>query len=286
MTRLDTGLLERRADAHPVELDLKPLQSSVRLEVGAFDQTLDSLSTDSETPRETLDREGRLHLRQPHRSSRLTAAGLGSAGERPGHLTLELLKALTCERRHEANPCTPRARLQLLRRLEVDLVKSDQGWAAGKLGRESLDLSPHCGQIRPRVRCGTVDDVHQHPRALDVTQEPESETRSSRRTLDQAGYVRQHNRPLFHLHHPELRVERGERIGGHLWLRRRERAKKRRLACVGRPDMPDVGDELQVEHHRPLLPLAPWFRIIRRAAGGALEAHVATAAHATAHDLV
>ena len=54
-------------------------------------------------------------------------------------------------------------------------------------------------------------------------------------------------------HHPEVRLERRERVVGDLGLGRRDGGDQRRLADVGEPDEGDVGEELELEPQPALL---------------------------------
>src|SRR5439155_15454106 len=65
---------------------------------------------------------------------------------------------------------------------------------------------------------------------------------------------------------PERGLDRREGIVADLWTRPREAAKQRRLARVGSPDDPEVGEQLQPELERRLLARKPELGEARRLA--------------------
>ena len=84
---------------------------------------------------------------------------------------------------------------------------------------------------------------------------------------------------------PEHRLERRERIVGDLRMRARQPRQQRRLAGVGKPDQPDVGEQLQLERDPGLLAREPALGEPRRLVRRAREALVAPAARtAPRHD--
>ena len=104
--------------------------------------------------------------------------------------------------------------------------------------------------IRSRLfeqRRAGVEQVHDHARALDVTQEAVAEPRALARALDQSRDVRDDEAALAGLRDAELRHERRERIGRHARARGREAAQQRRLARVREADETDVGQQLERE---------------------------------------
>jgi hypothetical protein len=73
--------------------------------------------------------------------------------------------------------------------------------------------------------------------------------------LDQPGDVGDRRAPLVlvaEIHDPEVRLERRERVVRDLPGGRGQRGEERRLARVGQPHQPDVGDETELEPE-PLL---------------------------------
>ena len=63
--------------------------------------------------------------------------------------------------------------------------------------------------------------------------------------LDQAGDVGQHDLAVVELDRAQHRLQRRERIVGDLRIRPRQPRQQRGLAGVGKPDQPDVGEQLQ-----------------------------------------
>ena len=68
-----------------------------------------------------------------------------------------------------------------------------------------------------------IDQVDQHPAALDMAEEAVAEPGALVRALDQAGNVGQHELAPVHRHHAEAGVKRRERIVGDLRLGRAHR---------------------------------------------------------------
>ena len=130
-----------------------------------------------------------------------------------------------------------------------------------------------------------VEHVHEQPRALDVREEVVAEAGAAARALDQPGDVGDHELAVVGLERAEHRLERRERIGRDLRLRARDPGEQRRLARVREPDEPDVGEQLELELDRALLPRQAALGQPRGLAHGRLEALVAAAAGAAARDV-
>ncbi len=126
-----------------------------------------------------------------------------------------------------------------------------------------------------------VDQVEQRPAALDMAEEARTEARAFVRALDQAGNVGHHELALADPHHAQPGMQRRERIIGDLGPRIAVRRQERRLAGVGQPDQPDVGDQLQPQPDIALLARPALVGAARRAVGRGLEMQVAVAAVAT-----
>ena len=99
-----------------------------------------------------------------------------------------------------------------------------------------------------------VDDVHEHPRALEMREELVAEPDALARALDQPGHVGDDELPpVGGLDRPEHRRERRERILGDLRPRVRDPRQERRLAGVREPDERGVGEELEAKLDLPFL---------------------------------
>jgi hypothetical protein len=98
---------------------------------------------------------------------------------------------------------------------------------------------------RVGVLPGDLDHVEEHSAALHVRQELVPQPGPLRRSLDQAGDVRKHQLTILGLEGAEHRLDRGERVVGHLRGRARQPSQERGLAGVGQAHEPRVGKELQ-----------------------------------------
>jgi hypothetical protein len=115
--------------------------------------------------------------------------------------------------------------------------------------------------------------------AFEVAEELEAESGPVTGTLDETGDVSQHQRvATLQLGDTEVRMERRERVGGDLRLRARECRQQRRLATVGQPDEPDVGDEAQLEVQVTFLSGIAQLAGSGRLPGGGGEAGIAATA--------
>ena len=75
--------------------------------------------------------------------------------------------------------------------------------------------------------------MHEHPRALEVSEELVAEPNALARALDQAGHIGDDELALVRgFHRPEHRRERRERVLGDFRAGVRDSRQKRRLACV------------------------------------------------------
>ena len=82
-----------------------------------------------------------------------------------------------------------------------------------------------------------IDEVAQHPGALDVTEELVAESATLARALDESGDVGHHEfRGVIHAHDAEVRFESGERVVRDLRLRGRHGGDERALPRVREPD--------------------------------------------------
>ena len=96
--------------------------------------------------------------------------------------------------------------------------------------------------------------MHEHPRALEVSEELVAEPDALARALDQPGHVGDDElAPVRGLHRPEHRRERRERVFGDLRPGVRDSRQERRLARVRETHERGVGEELEAELDLPLL---------------------------------
>jgi hypothetical protein len=124
--------------------------------------------------------------------------------------------------------------------------------------------------------------MQQHAAALDMAEEARAEPGPLVRAGDQAGDVGQHEIHLPRAHHAEVRVQRGERVIRDLRPGGGDGSEERRLARVGQPDQPGVGDQLQPKPDRQLLARLAGVGVPRRLVRRALEVRIAEAAVAAA----
>jgi hypothetical protein len=112
-----------------------------------------------------------------------------------------------------------------------------------------------------------------------VAQELVAEPRAFGGALDEPRDVRDHEaRVAFDAHHAERRVERRERIVGHLRARARDRADEGGFAGVRQAEQPDVGQHAQLERELAALAGLAARELAWRAVGARLEMQVAEAA--------
>ena len=90
-----------------------------------------------------------------------------------------------------------------------------------------------------------------------MPQEAVAQARAVAGPLDQPREVGDHEAPVAALHDSEHRAQGGEGVGADRRPRARNPAQQRRLAGVGKPDQPHVGEQLEREVQLPLLAAAP-----------------------------
>src|SRR5690606_3552515 len=123
------------------------------------------------------------------------------------------------------------------------------------------------------------DDEEEDGVALDVLEEADAEATPLARALDDAGDVRHHERAVVtEVDHPEVRLERRERVVRDLRLRGRERRDQRALPRVRETDESDVGEELELEGDVALFAGLAGLGVLRGLARSALEVDVPEAA--------
>ena len=127
--------------------------------------------------------------------------------------------------------------------------------------------------------------MQQHARALDMAEEAVADADALVRALDQAGNVGQHELARVDADDAEIGVQGGEGIVGDLGLGRRHRREEGRLAGIGQPDQPGVGDQLEPQPDGHLLAGQAGVGASRRLVGRGLEMLVAEAAIAALGEL-
>ena len=122
----------------------------------------------------------------------------------------------------------------------------------GAVGRQlRVDRAPTLVGVAFR----RVDNVQQEPRALEMREELVAEADALARAFDQSRHVGDDELPTVRrLDRAEHRRERRERIVGDLRPRVRDARQQRRLARVRQPDERGVGEQLQAQFDRALLP--------------------------------
>ena len=163
----------------------------------------------------------------------------------------------------------------------VDLVQRQQLRLLGEAVPEHRQLAVDQLAVGEWVVPRHVQDVHEHTRALDVPQELMPKANALTSALDEPRHVRRDERVVAELDDAELRLERGERVGRHLRVRRRPRAQQRRFARVRQPDEADIRKQLQFQEQAAALAGHAPLCEARCAPGGGGEALVAPAAAAT-----
>ena len=94
------------------------------------------------------------------------------------------------------------------------------------------------------------------------------------RSLDQPRQVRHHELPPARRRHPQVRLQRRERIRRHPRPRRAQLPQQRRLPRVRQPHQPDVRHQLQLQPQPRMLPRLPLLRRPRRLVHRTLEVRV------------
>ena len=136
-----------------------------------------------------------------------------------------------------------------------------------------------------RVERRDVDQMQEHARALQVLQEADAETGAVRRTLDETRDVRHDEASAGSRgHHPEIRVQRGERVIGDFRPRRRNRADQCRFAGIRQTEQAHIRNQLQFQCELALFARQSEARFARSAVGARLEARVAPPAFAALGD--
>ena len=121
--------------------------------------------------------------------------------------------------------------------------------------------------------------MQQQPRALQVPQEAVPQPGALGCPADQPRHVCHHEAaPVFHAHHAQIGVQRGERIVGHLRTGIGDLRDEGGLARVGHAQQAHVGQHLQLQLQPTLLARPARRGLARCPVGAALEMQVAQAA--------
>ena len=124
--------------------------------------------------------------------------------------------------------------------------------------------------------------MQQQPRALQVPQEAVPQPGALGCPADQTRHVGHHEAaPVFHTHHAQIGVQRGERIVSHLRTGIGDLRDEGGLARVGHAQQAHVGQHLQLQLQPTLLARPARRGLARRAIGTALEMQVAQTAVTT-----
>ena len=203
----------------------------------------------------------------------------------------------TSEKSERRNASTPSPVAQ-----ESGNTASTPGWLESRGLREQVDLVQHehlgqfvePGPVAPELGANGrvvgvelagrgVDDVHEHPRPLEVREELVAEARTLGGTLDQPRNVRDDELgAVRRVDRPEHRLERRERVVGDLRLRIGDPREQRRLPGIREADERSVGEQLQVQLELGLLAWQAGLCKPRRLERRRREAAVAASARAPA----
>ncbi len=125
--------------------------------------------------------------------------------------------------------------------------------------------------------------MDQHAAALDVSQKVVPQADALRRAFDEAGDVSGDKGALLgHAHDAQHGRQGGEMIIADLGPRLADDRKQRRFADVGEADQPDIGDQLQLQHHIEALARQPLLGKAGHLTGGRGKMGVAEASLAAA----
>ena len=142
-----------------------------------------------------------------------------------------------------------------------------------------LQLAANDVEILDRIAAGLprhVDEMNQHFRAFDVTQELVTQAMAVVRALDQTGDVGHDEVAVAaERHHAEIRCQRGERIIRNLRLGRGDHRNQRGLAGVGKSDQAHIREQLQRQVQFELFTHLTRLHFARRAIRGRREVRVA-----------
>ena len=111
-----------------------------------------------------------------------------------------------------------------------------------------------------------------------MAEEAVAEPGALARALDQPRQIGEHELLAMRLDHAELRAQRGEGVIGDLGPGARDGGEEGRLAGIGQPHQPGIGDQLQAQPDPALLAGPAGVGAARRAVGRALVMRIAEAA--------
>src|SRR5690606_20288790 len=307
VTVLDATLPELIQDAGPVEDTLEAVRRLPLVEVRHLREPLDTHARNDvailfdllDFPRPLVDVADRV-----------------DASLRPGLLELLLFRFMQANLAHHvADPVVERldaltgrggdlvqlvslaaenllqARQVVPRFLQVDLVEDNQHGlvthARIELEQLAVDRPEILQRIAPFKATRSVKDVEQQLRPAYVPEELVTEPVALSRALDQPGDVGHDERiaaSTADLDHPEVWLQRRERVVGNLRPGPGRRRQQGRLTGVRQPDEPDIGDQAQLEPQPVLDPRLAQLGDARRLAGRRLEVDIAEAALAALRD--
>ena len=205
----------------------------------------------------------RRHEREERAAERLDALP-GRAGER--------------EHRQHAGWLEPRGL-----REQVDLVQHEHLGQLVEPGPVAPELGANGGVVGVELAGRGVDDMHEHPRPLEVREKLVAEACTLGGALDQPRNVRDDQLgAVRRVDRPEHGLERRERVVGDLRLRIRDPREERRLPGIREADERSVGEQLQMQLELGLLARQAGLGKPRRLERGRRKAAVAASARAPA----
>ena len=210
----------------------------------------------------------------PSLARSITLTSARSASGTPSPVTPEMTSGVALRRALEARLLLAK----LLGRQRIGLVERDDLRLVGEIVAVGHEFLTHGLVGLPGMLAGAVDEVEQHPAALDMAEKPVAEARALMRAGDQPGDVGEHEFAAVDRDDAELRMQRGEGIVGDLRPRRAHRGKEGRLAGIGQADEPGIGDQLEAQPDGALLAGQAGIGMARRAVGRGLEVKIAEAA--------
>src|SRR3954468_7680961 len=108
--------------------------------------------------------------------------------------------------------------------------------------------------------------MQQHPGALQVLEKPDPQPRPVGGALDQSRNISHYEATvLTDVDHPEIRVQRGERVVRHLRPRRRYGTNQSGFSSVRKPQQAHIRDDLHLELERAFFAGESWPELPGRA---------------------
>ena len=203
---------------------------------------------------------------------------------------VELFATLRGDRDNVDLPAPPRALESLPGRRgrgQVDLVEGHEHRLLEQCRVVRRELVPDRTVVPLGVARRAIDDVDQHARPFDVTQERVAEPGALARALDESRNVGDRGTALVigaEVEHPEVRFERGEWIVRDPGPSGRQRGQQSRLPGIRQTDQPNVGDQPELEAQPALLAGLALLGVLRGLVRRCLEVNVAEPAPPAARD--